>query len=268
MKSKFRLRSALLVALFGALLGAPSLSAQWSYRTYDPEPDTCETPTGIAIHNYFAGNGVMRADRYVTYASNAATLYLPRNPGNVLQIDPGHFQNCTENSNPNHTQWITFKIFMDNWIDTPNEDHIVIAMRGTFQDMNTLEPSYDARGIIFHRSLGGVVGERFASPAQNAEAFENLGAAWNPDFLQNWTSYQVEMHAAVNGVAYRVTKLNNPQETTGWRYHGLLPGDLPTSGEGLLFGVLCPGYVGDPKCQARWPFSVYFWDIGSGWFAP
>jgi hypothetical protein len=237
---------------------------------YEMELANCRTPESLTFRSFYSSPNYLQVERIVTYPGETARVILPRNPENNPRHDPGHLQNCTLGSNPNHTQWLVFKFWAENWFGTPNEDHIAIVMRGYFDGLGPNEsPYFDGRGMIFHRFWGGVMGERYAAgvPGLSGGFIERLGdGTFDPAFLKNRTTYQVEMHASTNGVAYRVTNLTTGQ-AAGWRYHGQIPGDLPTFGTGLGFAVLCPP-GSDHQCQATSRFTLYLWDIATGWFAP
>lgn len=245
--------------------GALSLSAPSDAQADILELDNCVTPQYVVFSS--AGNG-SDVTRTVFYPGASAPVVLGRNPEGNRNHAPGHLQNCTRNSNASQVQWLTFKLYARNWFGTPNEDHLAVAMRAKFRNLTVPgSESYDARGFIFHRPFGGILGERYALNVPGVQQqVESLGAAADPGFFRNDVIYQIEAHASRNGVAYRATNTSTGQ-TTGWRYHGQLPGDVDTLGTGLGFVVLCPT-PGAANCGLSPGFNVYFWDISTGWFAP
>lgn len=227
------------------------------------ELNNCTTPRYVVFTNPGDDIGPFRT---VYYNGESAPVVLPANPEKDKTHAAGHLQNCTRNSNPNHVQWLTFKLVARNWFGTVNEDHLVIAMRGKFLNLDSAPVVYDARGPIVHRFWGGILGERIALNVPGVtQIYESLGSAADPGFFRNGVTYQIEVHASRNGVAYRATNTST-NATTGWRYHGQIPGDKDTAGTGLGFAVICsrPGGL----CHANSTFNVYFWDIATGWFAP
>ncbi len=241
-----------------------ALGANGEARAGMEEFDNCTTPKYVVFTN--PGNGVDPVVRTVYYSGASAPIVLPANPENNATHAPGHLQNCTRNANPNHVQWLTFKLIARNWFGSANEDHLAVPMRGRFLNFDSSPIVYDARGVIFHRFKGGMMGERFAFNVPGApHHVESLGVAADPGFFRNGVTYQIEVHASVNGVAYRATNTSTG-EAKEWRYHGQIPGDLNTLGTGLGFAVLCTGPGG--TCSKNSGFNVYFWDIATGWFAP
>lgn len=231
------------------------------------ELNDCTTPQYVVFSSTGDGSDVTRT---VYYRGASAPVVLGRNPEGNRNHAPGHLQNCTRNygGNPDQVQWLTFKLYTRNWFGTANEDHLAVAMRAKFRNLTLPgSESYDARGFIFHRYLGGILGERYALNVPGVQQqVESLGAAANPGFFRNDVIYQIEAHASRNGVSYRATNTVTGQ-TFGWRYHGQLPGDVDTLGTGLGFVVLCPT-PGAANCGLSPGFNVYFWDISTGWFTP
>jgi hypothetical protein len=254
-----------LVAL--AFAAGLSIAASGTAHADMSELDDCRTPQYVVFSS--AGNG-SDVTRTVFHRGASAPVVLGRNPEGDRNHAPGHLQNCTEgnNGNPGQVQWLVFKLYARNWFGTPNEDHLAVAMRAEFRNLTLPgSESYDARGFIFHRYYGGILGERYALNVPGVQQqVESLGAAADPGFFGNDVVYQIEAHATRNGVAYRATNTATGQ-TTGWRYHGQLPGDADTLGTGLGFVVLCPT-PGAANCGLSPGFNVYFWDISTGWFTP
>jgi hypothetical protein len=231
------------------------------------ELNDCRTPHYILISSAPAASGY-QITRSEWYQGASLPIVRGSNPEGNPEHDPGHLQNCTEGAQWNYTQWLTFKFQAQNWFSSANEDHVAIVLRGFFDGLGAGQtPTYDGRGMIFHRFWGGVMGERYAANIPGAQgSVEALGNDAQPGFLQDYTTYQVEMHASPNGVAYRVTNVATGQ-AMGWRYYGNLPNDPPTYGSGLGFAVLCPAQQ-SPQCTAPPGFRIYFWEIATGWFAP
>lgn len=231
------------------------------------ELNDCRTPHYILISSAPTASGY-QITRSEWYPGASLPMVRGSNPEGNPEHDPGHLQNCTQGSQRSHTQWLTFKFQAQNWFNSSNEDHVAIVMRGFFGGLGAGQtPTYDGRGMIFHRFLGGVMGERYAANIPGATTrVETLAGAADPSFLRNNTTYQVEMHASPTGVAYRVTNVATGQ-AQGWRYYGELSNGPRTYGTGLGFAVICPANQ-SPQCTAPPGFRIYFWEIATGWFAP
>lgn len=242
------------------------------------ETNDCRVPQAITVAREisYAGNWpILATNRYVQFAGEPAYLMIGptmaitgKNPEQVYNHGPAHYTNCTNGQPYSQTQFMVFKMKAAGYFNTTVGGHLAVLMRAAFSGMTTVGTErYQGLGVTFAPSWG-ILGERYRHP-EGAKMENN----WNmlfPDVpMIDGHTYEVTIHAAPTGVAYRVVDLNTGKiAPSGGGLH-YFPGaplpDLYSTGVG--FAVICKDPNGNCPDNGS-AFRIDFWDINSGWFTP
>jgi hypothetical protein len=256
--------AALLLASCGGGGGGDAASAL-ELRNGPAEFLRCEVPEQISIVHENEGAPGWKTNRYLQFSGQALAKVMPapgletaKNPEGIVSHGPSHAQNCTPGAGA--LQTVSFRVRSQGFYGSEVGDHLAFGLRANSPTFNALgNEKYDGIGVILHKVLGGVIGERFGYPGGN-----NLQPVTLPQVdLADDTIYRVEMQADTTFASYRVT-VEASGQSTGWKNY-VQPADFaPLQGTGLIFAFLCRDNNG--RCEAfDSAFRVDIFDISAGW---
>jgi hypothetical protein len=257
--------AALSLAACGGGGGGGEAAPAFELRNGPAEFTRCEVPEQISIVRENEGAAGWRTNRYLKFAGQPLTKVSPapglataKNPEGVVSHGPLQAQNCSPGSGA--IQTASFRVRSQGFYGSGIGDHLAFALRANYPTFNALgNEQYEGIGVILHKVLGGVIGERFGYPSGN-----DLQPVTQPQpELADDTTYLVEMEADTTFVSYRVTAEASGQ-STGWKNY-VQPADFaPLQGTGLAFAFLCRD--DNARCEAfDAAFRVDIFDIVAGW---
>lgn len=207
--------------------------------------------------------------RYERHAGGTLMLMDNKNPENVHQHGPAHFQNCTDAQNLMMTHRVRFLLKTTNFFGYNGlANHIAIALRGSFSRY-FMTPGGDevGRGIAAFtwNPVMKYSGTKFEKFVQNNQSITWPNEEHSFNFSDNqW--YQVELRASTNWV--RLIVLDQYGTLLLDRAEPVPDGNDPT-GTGFGVGILCKEYT---NCEYPYihpyftePYEVHMNNIQMDW---